>query len=192
MGSASSKAARRLPTTTPTAIRSVMPDLPSPAAEPLPSPSQPSETTARTRDDNVDMAGPSRLGPQVHSNEPFTGEKDDAIRRDALDPHFASNLSLLGPVYIKNSSEAVHSPALAQRTLAARRSQFHHLEGSPGPATLHASQLSDLLGALQAGHDKSDLCKHYGIDQAALDRLSRWTSVPLRVQSEYVQILRRS
>ena len=81
MGGASSKAARRLPTTTPTAVRSVKPHLP--PREPLasPDPLNGVESASLPPSSGPELAAPQEspreLGPRLHSKLPFSGEKDD-------------------------------------------------------------------------------------------------------------------
>lgn len=134
MGASSSKAARRLPTKTPSAVH------PLPAATRVPPPPPVSEaveqavpppsssTRAADAAPQEDFVyGGLRELPRGSSGPSFSGEKDDgeysrlheraeltlpAILKDAMDPQFMANLSRLGPVAVPQASRLVRTVRL--------------------------------------------------------------------------------
>ncbi|CAO1617284.1 unnamed protein product [Parajaminaea phylloscopi] len=72
-----------------------------------------------------------RVGPVPGRSEGASESKDAAIRRDALDPHFLSQLHKLGPVQIPGQSGGgmpQAAPSQMQRILRARREREERLE----------------------------------------------------------------
>ncbi|RXK38840.1 hypothetical protein M231_03896 [Tremella mesenterica] len=170
MGSSTSKSARKLPTST----------------------SRPSPPWAGTRTPHPDplfqsgqihppqSSALNPLGGYVNPTKNFSGEKDQAVRQDALDPQFMANLSRLGPVSIHDVGHFVKSPPLAQRTLSARQSQ-----SQLPPSTLTAQSLTSLLDEIKTlPSDAGSLMKierlyrQYGVDKQTMERLRRWVNSP--------------
>ncbi|GFZ42868.1 hypothetical protein JCM24511_00586 [Saitozyma sp. JCM 24511] len=116
MGSSASKAARKLPTTTPTQARPIpkwagartphsdqiipegmeRPSHPPPGAGVPPEPTRADYGMADTGAE-PGVTGRARAG--------FSGEKDEAVMRDAMDPQFMANLSKLGQVSIHDAGK---------------------------------------------------------------------------------------
>ncbi|WWD16771.1 hypothetical protein CI109_101203 [Kwoniella shandongensis] len=191
MGSSSSKAVRKLPTAS-TLSRS------SPATRAQPPPPPPPESEPETQAQTgpsgpgaVDsplwhersMGGQERRAqesPEVMGGMGkvhFSGEKDDGILKDAMDPQFMRNLSRLGPVEIHDAGKFV--PAQAQRTLSSRREEFTSPTALPPPNHLSVPLLISLLDRLKTlppGTDPSSVYEEYGMQKREMDDLRKWVN----------------
>ncbi|KAL7419770.1 hypothetical protein Q5752_005686 [Cryptotrichosporon argae] len=182
MGGASSKP-RRLPTSLPSTARPLprAPAVPAEAqaahieradaAEPVP------ETPGGLPAEKDDYVGPSR---NLRGDYGFSGDKDDAIKRDAMDPHFMANLSHLGQVRIHDAGRFVRTPAQAQRTLSSRDPALTSPTSAPPRGHLPASALVALLDALKAvpAHSarRAELCSAYNIDPDVVCAIGTWVN----------------
>ncbi|WWC87540.1 uncharacterized protein L201_002430 [Kwoniella dendrophila CBS 6074] len=98
----------------------------------------------------------------------FSGNKDDAIKRDSMDPQFMNNLSMLGQVRIRDAGKFV--PAQAQRTLLSRSANPELSSNIPSINHLTINLLVSLLDQLKSSSAKeaSKLYKEYGIKDIKL------------------------
>ncbi|WWC59953.1 uncharacterized protein I303_102516 [Kwoniella dejecticola CBS 10117] len=124
----------------------------------------------------------------------FTGAKDDAIKRDAMDPQFLNNLSRLGQVSIKDAGEFV--PAQAQRTLLSRSSHPEFTAptslSTPPPAnhltiTLLVSLL-DRLKTLKPDQDANAVYKEYGVEKSIMDDVRQFVNSVSVAEQDDVRI----
>ncbi|AFR98996.1 hypothetical protein C343_06983 [Cryptococcus neoformans C23] len=107
----------------------------------------------------------------------FSGEKDDAIRKDAMDPQFMQNLHKLGPVEIHDAGKFV--PAAAQRTLRSRKDEFTSSSQTAPAGHLTFPFLASLLDGLKTlppGSDPASLYKQYGVDKEKMEELRKWVN----------------
>ena len=104
------------------------------------------------------------------------------VRRDALDPHFAANLSRLGPVTINDAGEFRPTLSSAQKTLTARQANAESTNSDippPGFTNAHLlSQLLDELKSVRTQNDVNRLYNHYGLDKEQMDVVRRWVNSP--------------
>ncbi|OCF30827.1 hypothetical protein I317_03664 [Kwoniella heveanensis CBS 569] len=121
----------------------------------------------------------------------FSGEKDDAITRDAMDPQFMNNLSRLGQVRIHDAGEFV--PAQAQRTLLSRVPEY--INPSPAPPANHLTipllvSLLDRLKSLPStsATDVASLYKEYGVDKSVMDDVRKWVNSVSVAESDEVRV----
>ncbi|WVR04073.1 hypothetical protein IAU60_001072 [Kwoniella sp. DSM 27419] len=120
----------------------------------------------------------------------FSGEKDSAITRDAMDPQFMQNLSRLGQVRIQDAGEFV--PAQAQKTLMSRVPEYTANAASAPPAN-HLTipllvSLLDRLKTLPAGMDSAALYKEYGVDKGVMDDVRKWVNSVSVAESDDVRV----
>ncbi|KAK8861327.1 hypothetical protein IAR55_002146 [Kwoniella newhampshirensis] len=197
MGSSSSKAVRKLPTAS-TLSRSspatrAQPPPPPPPPESEVQPIQDTQEPAGSRASaklvekpawrESSMGGQSRRAkesPEVMGGMGkvhFSGEKDDGIRKDAMDPQFIKNLNLLGPVEIHDAGKFV--PAQAQRTLSSRHEELTSPTALPPPNHLSVPLLISLLDRLKTvprGTDPTTVYKEYGMQTGQIEELRRWVN----------------
>ncbi|CAK9783993.1 hypothetical protein CC85DRAFT_264802 [Cutaneotrichosporon oleaginosum] len=176
MGAGASKAARRLPTKAPTATTSGTADAAMRASR-----------AAAAEQAAADAAQPPpqpasrglEYGSPRAEDAPFSGEKDDQILRDGMDPQFLANLSRMGQVRVPEAS--VQVPARAQRTLHARNPAYTTRTLTPPPGTMSAQTLSALLDAFKSlppGRDAEALYKRAGMTKDQLAGVRRWVNSP--------------
>ena len=105
-----------------------------------------------------------------------------ALRRDSLDPDFASNLSSLGPVLIRDAGKFMRTPSQTQRTLNARRAELTNSPSSaPPPGHLTAPLLLSLLDRLKSmpgAADRRRVYAEYGMNEAKMEEVRRWVNSP--------------
>uniref|UniRef100_A0A0W0FU55 Uncharacterized protein n=1 Tax=Moniliophthora roreri TaxID=221103 RepID=A0A0W0FU55_MONRR len=157
MGSASSKAARKLPK------RSEIPSwTPGPAQKP-----------------DVDAA---RMEGRHNTRPLASGKKDAAILEDAKDPHFLSNLSQLGPVSVNQPLQPVRSAAAAKsRQLLENRMRSDQEEISPHTFRNRVSgpTLTFVLDQRKSGvsiEEVKNLANKHGVDLEKLESVSRYVN----------------
>ncbi|TXT11049.1 hypothetical protein VHUM_01800 [Vanrija humicola] len=187
MGASSSKAARRLPTKTPSAVHPPVSEAAEPAAPPQSSSTRPADAATQ----EAFVYGGLRESPRAASSPSFSGEKDDAILQDAMDPQFLSNLSRLGPVDVPQASRLVRAPARAQRTLNARKDEYTRPTVTPPPGTVTASMLTTLLDELKLlppGADPSRVYRQFGLTAEQLAPVRRWVNSPSVGDEELVEV----
>ncbi|RSH94382.1 hypothetical protein EHS25_004185 [Saitozyma podzolica] len=192
MGSSASKAARRLPTTTPTQARPVpkwagartphsdqiIPEGMERPSHPPPGAGVPPEATRADYGMADTGAEPGVTG---RARAGFSGEKDEAVKRDAMDPQFMANLSKLGQVSIHDAGKFMRTPAPAQRTLNARRDEYTSTSAAPPPEHLTAPLLISLLDRLKTlppGTEPSKVYGEYGMDANTMSEIRRWVNSP--------------
>ncbi|KAK7043637.1 hypothetical protein VNI00_008248 [Paramarasmius palmivorus] len=155
MGSASSKAARKLPKRT----------------------EIPSWTSGTTQAPNVNS-----VKPETRSTRPLASEeKDEAIMNDAADPHFLSNLNRLGPVSINQPLQPVRSAAAVKsRQLLESRMRSDRQEIAPAQNEISASTLSFLLNQRKSSkpEELESLVNKYGISLSKLESIARYVNSP--------------
>jgi hypothetical protein len=113
------------------------------------------------------------------------------VRRDALDPDFASNLSRLGQVTIQNAGKFHPVPSLAQKTLQARHDSSTTIEASTStsidnalpPGYLTASSVLSMLDSLKEGDaDVEEVYRRYRVDgeegRKRVEGVRRWINSP--------------
>ena len=104
-----------------------------------------------------------------------------AVRRDALDPGFASNLSRLGAVSIHDAGKFMRAPSQTQRTLNARRDEYTNSSTAPPPGNLSISALEELLDrikSLPAAADRASAYEEYGIKPERMEEIRIWVNSP--------------
>ncbi|KIR96444.1 hypothetical protein L804_06279 [Cryptococcus deuterogattii 2001/935-1] len=114
---------------------------------------------------------------QGRGSAEFSGEKDDAIRKDAMDPQFMQNLYKLGPVEIHDAGKFV--PAQAQRTLRSRKAEYTSSSQIAPPGHLTFPFLASLLDSLKTlppGSDPAPLYEKYGVDREKVEELRKWVN----------------
>ncbi|WVF66708.1 hypothetical protein IAT40_001450 [Kwoniella sp. CBS 6097] len=122
----------------------------------------------------------------------FSGEKDDAITKDAMDPQFMNNLSRLGQVRIHDSGEFV--PAQAQRTLLSRVPEYTNPSPAPPANHLTIPLLVSLLDRLKslpatsAAAEAASLYKEYGVDKSVMDDVRKWVNSVSVAESDDVRV----
>ncbi|WWC68960.1 uncharacterized protein I206_102896 [Kwoniella pini CBS 10737] len=112
----------------------------------------------------------------------FTGIKDDAIKRDAMDPQFLNNLNRLGQVNINDAGKFI--PAQAQLTLLSRNShpEFTAPTNSLTPPPLNhltitlLVSLLDKMKTLKSGQDIMSVYKEYGVDKSIMDDVRKFVN----------------
>ncbi|KAL1410209.1 hypothetical protein Q8F55_004214 [Vanrija albida] len=197
MGASSSKAARRLPTKTPSAVhplpaaaRAPPPPPVSEAAEQAPPPSSTGRSASSAPQDDF-VYGGLRESPRGSTGPSFSGEKDDAILKDAMDPQFMANLSRLGPVAVPQASRLVRTPPRAQRTLNARKDEYTRATVTPPPGTVTAAMLTTLLDELKVlppGADPSRVYRQFGLTAEQLAPVRRWVNSPSVGDEEVLKV----
>ncbi|BEI95109.1 hypothetical protein CcaverHIS631_0100580 [Cutaneotrichosporon cavernicola] len=181
MGAGASKAARRLPTKAPTGTTTGSSDAAmraarAAAAEQAASDAVQEQATAQQAR-GLEYGSGSRA-PRVE-DAPFSGEKDEQILKDGMDPQFLANLARMGQVKVPDA--AVQIPARAQRTLAARNPLYTTRTLTLPPGTASAQTLSALLDAFKSippGRDAEALYKHAGMTKDQLKGVRRWVNSP--------------
>ncbi|KAI9566474.1 hypothetical protein HD554DRAFT_1117855 [Boletus coccyginus] len=155
MGSASSKAARKLPREKPSW----------PAGSRIPA-----------------TAEPARLRPE---RPPLASEsKNEAIDKDAKDPHFMEKLNQLGPVRVDHHMQTVQAV-----TASDIQNMYHSRMRSEAEASglqsrknrLLASSLTELLEARKSITTSAELemlAKRYRMDATKLEQISRVVNTP--------------
>ncbi|KAL0579966.1 Phosphatidylinositol (PI) 3-kinase [Marasmius crinis-equi] len=158
MGSASSKAARKLPKRTEVPTWN--------AARPAPPPQ-------------------GRPNVEAKDGRPLASEmKDEAIAQDAQDPHFLANLSRLGPVNVNQPGQLARTPKVEKsRQLFESRIRADQEASSPIPTRnrVSASVLSTLLDQRKSARTQEEvdsLAKRYGIDPAKFGVVSKYVNSP--------------
>ncbi|WVW79721.1 hypothetical protein I302_101691 [Kwoniella bestiolae CBS 10118] len=218
MGSSSSKAARKLPTTsslTRASAQGVKPTTPPYGGHPPPGSAKPDPEgqepdplmeaptyleqglagETRVPSEQEGKVNPGGRGANAGSGGEdrgmarggmgrveFSGAKDDAITKDAMDPQFMSNLSRLGQVRIHDAGEFV--PAQAQRTLLSRSTHPEYstpISAFNAPPTNHLTvpllvSLLDKLKSLAPSQDASAVYKEYGVDKSVMDDVRRFVN----------------
>ncbi|RSH84601.1 uncharacterized protein EHS24_006125 [Apiotrichum porosum] len=190
MGSAGSKAARKLPKNVASATHPspAVPRPPPEAFTPPPPSEQPAQSTG-TFDYGAAGAAPSRPAPaqardlpERHPLRPqFSGEKDANILKDGMDPQFLAKLQQLGPVDLNRAEKLVRAPVRAQRTLAARRDEYTNPSATPPAGTVTAQMLGHLLDTLKtlpAGADPTPYYQQYNLTAEDLAGVRRWINSP--------------
>ncbi|WVQ83549.1 hypothetical protein IAT38_005690 [Cryptococcus sp. DSM 104549] len=182
MGAQSSKGIRKLP-------KSSLPprSAPGSAARAAPFAPPPVEDAEEAPPSTFDYGGVGRSGQKTSgANDEatgemgkirFSGEKDEAVIRDAMDPQFMRNLHRLGPVEIHEAGEFV--PALAQKTLASRRADLTSSSSIAPPGYLtfpFLESLLDQLKTLPPGADPSKVYKRFGVEREKVDELRKWVN----------------
>ncbi|KAG8217472.1 hypothetical protein J3R82DRAFT_5617 [Butyriboletus roseoflavus] len=162
MGSAPSKAARKLPKAKPSWAGSRVPA--TATAEPVhPRPERP-------------LAFES---------------KNEAIKRDAKDPHFMENLNQLGPVRVDHHMQTVRAANDMQNMYRSRiRSEAEAASLQSAKNRLLASSLTELLEARKSITESVELetlAKVHHIDTAILQRLGRVVNTPSIDESTVVR-----
>ncbi|ODN80811.1 hypothetical protein L202_02961 [Cryptococcus amylolentus CBS 6039] len=189
MGSSSSKGIRKLPKSAlPQSARGQRVRLPQ-QAPPPPIEEQPEE----------ESSGPidySRLKEEINRGQSakgtaidFSGEKDDALQRDAMDPQFLQNLHKLGPVEIKDAGKFI--PADFQRTLSSRKDIYTSSSqlAPPGHLTLpFLVNLLDKLKTLPPGADPTPIYKQFGVEKEKMDVLRKWVNSVSVEDEDYVTV----
>ncbi|WRT65426.1 uncharacterized protein IL334_002369 [Kwoniella shivajii] len=251
MGSSSSKAVRKLPTTSssvlrtkgaatpaagygPTSTEGVSPSTPPNGGNPAPNPTtdgQTSQVPPEGKESDPLMEAPNYLEQglggetRAPSSQPgaqggsglkgdkfsdstsdkglarggmgrveFSGAKDDAIRRDAMDPQFMNNLSRLGQVKIHDAGEFI--PAQAQRTLASRSSHPEFTAATQSysaPPVNHLTitllvSLLDRLKSLAPGSDALALYKEFGVDKSVMDDVRKWVNSVSVAETDEIRV----
>lgn len=103
------------------------------------------------------------------------------MRRDALDPDFAANLSRLGQVSIRDAGKFVPAAIANQRTLQSRRNETEDLTSNPPPGHLTSallSQLFDEIKSVPESSDKSRLYQRYGMTEEKMRELREFVNSP--------------
>ena len=102
------------------------------------------------------------------------------VKRDALDPDFAANLSRLGPVQT-NSPQFVPAIPAAHRTLSARRDEMADLSAVPPKGYLTApllSRLFDELKGCKTDQARQQVYDRYSLKSADVETMRRWVNSP--------------
>ncbi|KAK1232982.1 hypothetical protein PQX77_003896 [Marasmius sp. AFHP31] len=156
MGSASSKAARKLPK------RSEVP----------------SWTASRP-------AVPPHSNVGTRNGRPLASEtKDEAITQDSRDPHFLANLNRLGPVNVNQPPQLMRTASVEKsRQLLESRLRADQEASSSIPARnrVSAPTLSTLLDRRKSARSQDEvdaLVQKYGIDPAKFGAVSRYVNSP--------------
>ncbi|KAF8559528.1 hypothetical protein OG21DRAFT_1480297 [Imleria badia] len=165
MGSAPSKAARKLPREKPCG---------------------PTVTGSRI----PAAAEPARLRPE----RPLAFEnKNEAIERDAKDPHFMEKLNRLGPVRVDHHMQTVRAASDIQNMYRSRiRSEAEASGLQTTKDRLLASSLTELLEArksITGSAELEALAKQYHIDVAKLEQISRVVNTPSIDESTVVRTM---
>lgn len=103
------------------------------------------------------------------------------VRRDALDPDFAANLSRLGQVRISDAGQFIPTQAAAQRTLNSRRNELEDSSAIPPAGHLSAAVLRTLLDDIKVARSAREvrtLCESYNMSETSLKELRRWVNTP--------------
>ncbi|OCF58326.1 hypothetical protein L486_04357 [Kwoniella mangroviensis CBS 10435] len=124
----------------------------------------------------------------------FSGAKDDAITKDAMDPQFMNNLSRLGQVRIQDAGEFV--PTQAQRTLLSRSSHPEYttpLTPFSAPPSNHLTvpllvSLLDKLKSLSPTQDASAVYKEYGVEKSVMDDVRRFVNSVSVAEEDEVRV----
>ncbi|TFY78019.1 hypothetical protein EWM64_g5994 [Hericium alpestre] len=154
MGSAASKAARKLP-------KSVT----SKAAPPWAGARAPAE------------------GPHDAAQRPLAAEtKDEGILQDAQDPQFLANLNRLGPVRVDHHMQSVKLQENVQQQFKTRADSEVQASSSHAPRNrLLAASLSELLEQRKYLATRDELAKladQHGIDPDKLENVARFVNTP--------------
>ncbi|KAK4683971.1 hypothetical protein P7C73_g6235, partial [Tremellales sp. Uapishka_1] len=170
MGGSASKATRKLPTAS-----STIKQQPSWAGVRTPNP-PPSSSRAPPLEAST---APPLLQRQPQA--PFSGEKDEALRQDSIDPQFMANLSKLGQVKVQDSGKFVETHSSNQRTLSSRSDIFTNPSPTPPAGYLNSVLLTNLLDELKTlppSASPAALYKSYGVDEASLTTLRKYINSP--------------
>ncbi|KAH0830524.1 hypothetical protein J3R83DRAFT_1976 [Lanmaoa asiatica] len=164
MGSTPSKAARKLPRETPSWAGSRVPA----AATTEPAPPRPEKPLA-------------------------FGSKNEAIERDAKDPHFMEKLNQLGPVRVDHHMQTVRATSDSIQNMYHSRIRSEVEAARPQSTKNHllASSLMELLEARKSITNSAQLetlARQYHIDPAKLQQLGRVVNTPSIDQSTVVRI----
>ncbi|KAF9500378.1 hypothetical protein BDN71DRAFT_1440406 [Pleurotus eryngii] len=161
MGGAASKGARTLPKRAPptwAGARTVQ---------------QPTETPVV----NV-QAKPSGAPSQA----PLASEtRNEAIEKDAFDPHFLSNLSRMGQVKVDHHMQAVRPANDATQIFERQRAEEEAFSSQHQTGRIDAYSLTDLLDARKSCTSPADirqLAEKYRMDPSVVEELSRSVNSP--------------
>ncbi|GMK55055.1 hypothetical protein CspeluHIS016_0201110 [Cutaneotrichosporon spelunceum] len=180
MGAGASKAARRLPTNAPTGATTGTADAAMRAARAAAAEQAAADAVQQQQQQKQDaraMEYSSR--PPRAEDAPFSGEKDEQILKDGMDPQFLANLARMGQVKVPEAG--VQIPARPLRTLSARNPLYTTRTLTPPPGTVSAQTLSSLLDAFKSlppGRDAEALYKRARMTKDQLKDVRRWVNSP--------------
>lgn len=121
----------------------------------------------------------------------FVSSLTPVVRRDALDPDFAANLSRLGQVQIHDAGQFIPAQAAAQRTLNSRRDELLDATATPPPGHLTAvllSQLFDEMKGVKTPGDRQRVYDKYAMSEADMAVVRRWVNSPSVGEVEVVNV----
>ncbi|KAJ3541332.1 hypothetical protein NM688_g6100 [Phlebia brevispora] len=164
MGSASSKAARKLPKTAKPSWSGAR--TPGPTDTPA---AEPTSNTLR-----------SKIPPEAQT---ASETRTEEIERDSRDPQFLAKLNQLGPVKVDHNMAAFRpAAALAQQVYQTRlQSEVEASSAQTSHNHLLASTLTDLLEDLKYSNSRDDLAalsRRYHIDVDKIESIARFVNTP--------------